>query len=705
MRPFLSNGSQSVFAQKFLLISLVSCTLASQAAPSPHTPHTPGTLANAGFEGQPMKSMFFFPGQWRGVPGEAFYAGPDPAAPPLAPATNAWCNYTILPIDGWMNLGWSDNVGGEKRGHAVDLMLAAGVNVVNMSYWGPPNVDRWAFWAPMHTAPGANEELFDQTIGRPVLIAPYIEDGNSTQDNEDTPDVPDDRVTQLGCPDENGLPGAAGPTGQSPGYRFAATFPGSATDPAPQLVEQIVDLIDRFLLQPKNAAWPAKWAQMYDRDGKPRYVVSLIHVGSDQIGVTDESFAKGFGWVADRVYALRGVRVGFTLDALPPDHPASFKPSPKRTGPLLAKQRAVLAIQSFIPEVFRGIAAGLCREPGPDGSNCDAPGEPHDGSPQLTKLIEWKRDYVSAWVNTGIPVILDVSSGYDARNVFRDTNPPRYGNNEPWRFAQRQMLDELDVRGITGNAWNGYTEALAFVPSCTAGPPDLPFCDADAKFTDGRKAFDWFRALTPSGGTPARLPARLTVTSPATAVYSDPVTLELQLTSFDLNQALFSHPPVRTAVGRRVVSLILGKQKLQVRTDDRGIATATLTIDQRPDAVPAPLLVSFNGDDDYLAVEAPRSSVRVLKESTSVRWFGEVGPTHRDDRILAAQLLDDDGQSVRKRTVVFTLTSEAGVEKCSGVTDTGGIARCKIRGRVAGSQTISMVFGGDAYYEPASSQR
>jgi hypothetical protein len=689
MRPFLSNGSQAVFAQKFLLIVLASSALASQAAPSPRTP---GTLANAGFEGQPMKSMLFFAGQWRGVPGEAFYAGPDPAAPPLAPATNAWCNYSILPIDGWMNLGWSDNIGGEKRGHAVDLMLAAGVNVVNMSYWGPPNVDRWAFWAPMHTAPGANEELFEQAVGRPVLIAPYIEDGDSTQDNENTPDEPNDPVHQPGCYGEGTL------FGRSPAYRFADTFPGSAVDPAPQLVEQIVDLIDRFLLQPKNAAWPAKWAQLYDRDGKPRYVVSLIHVGSNQVGVTDETFAKGFGWVADRVYALRGVRVGFTLDALPPDHKASFKPSPKRTGPKLAQQRAVLAIQPFIPEVFRGLATGLCREP---ESECDA----HYGSSQLAKLIEWKRDYISAWVNTGIPVILDVSSGYDARNVFRETNPPRYGNNEPWRLAQRQMFDTLGVRGVTGNAWNGYTEALAFVPSCTAGPPDLPFCGTDAVFTESRKAFDWFRALTPSGGTPARLPARLTVTSPATVVYSDPVTFELQLTSFDLDQALFSHPPVRTAIGRHVVALSLGKQKVHVTTDDRGIATATLTIDQRPDTVPAPLLVSFNGDADYLAVEAPRSSVRVLKESTRVQWFSEVGPAHHDDRILAAQLLDDDGQPVRKRTVVFTATSEAGVEKCSGATDGGGIARCKIHTRAVGTRIISMVFSGDPYYEPASSQR
>ena len=664
--------------ERYLLTALASVALASPAASSPHTP---GTLANPGFEGQPMKSMFFFPGQWRGIPGEAFYTGPNPGAPPLAPATNAFCLYTVLPVDGWMNLGWSDNVGGEKRGHAVDLMLAAGVNVVNMSYWGPPNGDRWAFWAPMHAAPGANEELFDQASGRPVLIAPYIEDGASTHDFQ-----------QRGCL------GDAGPIGQSPEFRFADTFPGTAAAPAPALVEQIVELIDRFLLHPRNKAWPAKWAQMYDRDGKPRYVVSLIHVASNQVGVTDETFAKGFGWMADRVFALRGVRVGFTLDALPQDHGASFKPSPKKTGPLLAKQRAVLAIQPFIPEVFRGLATGLCRN---TDSNCDAP----DGSPQLAELIAWKRDYISAWVNTGIPVILDVSSGYDAHRVFAADNPPRYGNNEPWRLGQEQMLDSLGVRGITGNAWNGYTEALAFVPSCTAGPPGLPFCGTDAVFTEGRKAFDWFRRLTPAGGIEARLPARLTLTSPATAVYSDPATFQIQLTSLDLDQALFSHPPVRTAVGGRVVRLRVGKEQVQVRTDASGMATAVLTVDQRPDNVPVQVAAQFDGDGEYLQIEAPRSSLRVVKESTSVRLFDDVGPSGRHHRVVAAQLRDNDGQPVRKRIVVFIVTSKAGTEKCSGMTDAGGIARCKVDSRALGSESVLMFFAGDAYYEPATGSR
>lgn len=206
------------------------------------------------------------------IPRTGFYDGPVPGVR-LSPASND-CLYTIFPVDGASHLGWSENR--QKREHAVNLMLASGINVVNMSYWGPHYTDRWAFWAPMQTAAGAHDELFDAAVGRPVLIAPYIESGAATVGH-----------TQIGCH------GDVGPVGESIGYNFLDTFPGTHDDPAPQLVEQIVDLIERYLLKPANPAWRGKWAQMYDRNGKPRYVVSLIHVGSNQPGVSDETFAKG----------------------------------------------------------------------------------------------------------------------------------------------------------------------------------------------------------------------------------------------------------------------------------------------------------------------------------------------------------------------------------------------------------------------------
>jgi uncharacterized membrane protein len=135
------------------------------------------------------------------------------------------------------------------------------------------------------------------------------------------------------------------------------------------------------------------------------------------------------------------------------------------------------------------------------------------------------------------------------------------------------------------------------------------------------------------------------------------------------------------------------------------MATATLIVEQRPGDAPVLVAAHFDGDGEYLPIEAPRSSLRVVKESTSVRWFDDVGPSGRHHRVLAAQLRDNDGHPVHKRTVAFIVTSEAGSEKCWGVTDAGGIARCKVSTRAIGSATVSMFFSGDAYYESATGSR
>jgi hypothetical protein len=626
-------------------------------------PHTPGTLANPGFEGQPMKSVYFFAGQWR-FPGPAFYDGPVPGVR-LSPASND-CLYTIFPVDGARHLGWSES--SEKREYVVNLMLAAGVNVVNMSYWGPPNTDRWAFWAPMQTAAGAHNELFDATVGKPVLIAPYIENGIATLGQ-----------TQTGCH------GDIGPGGESAGYNFLDVFPGTSDDPAPQLVEQIVDLVHRYLLEPENPAWPGKWAQMYDRSGKPRYVVSLIHVGSNQPGVTHETFAQGFAWVADRVYNETGVRVGFTLDALPPEHNARFKPSPAQTGRLLAQQPAVLAIQPFNPEVF----TGRCLT----GEDCDAV----SGSIRLEELLTWKEQFVSSWVSTGIPVILDVSPGYDARIVFPGT--PRYGNNGPWRDGQASLL-ALDVRGITANTWNGYTEGYAIVPSCGRsprgeGPPGLTPCDELSPGDGSDQAYLWFRALVPPGGSPARRPTTLAGTNQSSAVYSDTVTL-----TFTLMEALTGTP-----VTGRKVHFRLGKQLALGTTDGTGLAKAKITINQQPGAVP--LVVSFDGDAEYLSREM-QDSFLVAKEKTIVRWFADEDRSvvTRRTATMAALLVDDDAKPINNRAIAFTLGSGPASRKCSGVTRADGIARCQIdTSQLHGKQTVFIDFAGDAYYEPAAAKK
>jgi len=160
-----------------------------------------GRLANPGFENQPIKSAFFFTGSSRnGVPFYEYNPSPNTGL------------YTIHPSDP-RHLKWSESQA--NRTFAVDAMIDAGVNVVNMSYWGPRGTDNWAYWAPMQTSMFSHDELFQTTIGKGILVAPYIET----------------------C--------AAMPN--SPAFSFLDDFPGDLSDPSPKLVAHVKDLIDRYI--------------------------------------------------------------------------------------------------------------------------------------------------------------------------------------------------------------------------------------------------------------------------------------------------------------------------------------------------------------------------------------------------------------------------------------------------------------------------
>ena len=48
------------------------------------------------------------------------------------------------------------------------------------------------------------------------------------------------------------------------------------------LVDQIVDLVTRYITNPGKPAWRSKWAQMYNRNREPRYAIHIMHVASYQ---------------------------------------------------------------------------------------------------------------------------------------------------------------------------------------------------------------------------------------------------------------------------------------------------------------------------------------------------------------------------------------------------------------------------------------
>jgi hypothetical protein len=239
-----------------------------------------GLIANPGFEGQKVRGVYFFAGNWR-------YPRP-PGTPPFYEYDAGPNNdlYTIHPQDP-RHLGWSETQA--NRDFALDSMLAAGANTVVMSYWGERGSDRWVYSAPMLTSTFAHDELFDTAANRPLLIMPAIESADAT--------------FQKG--------------GHSDSYNFSQDFPGSHANPSPALVTQVLDLVNRYLLDDNHPDWASNWLQLFDRNDVPRYALNIIHVASAQIpSDADATFAGGFQWVAERVFALTGVRVGFTLDIL-----------------------------------------------------------------------------------------------------------------------------------------------------------------------------------------------------------------------------------------------------------------------------------------------------------------------------------------------------------------------------------------------------
>jgi hypothetical protein len=95
---------------------------------------------------------------------------------------------------------------------------------------------------------------------------------------------------------------------------------------------------------------------------------------------------------------------------------------------------------------------------------------PYDNNvDNLGPIADWKRTNARAWVATGVPVLLSVSNGYDARVVWARYGTGIWGDNHDYtddRF--RNWVSEMKgngIKGITFDTWNGYTEGYVAVPS------------------------------------------------------------------------------------------------------------------------------------------------------------------------------------------------------------------------------------------------
>ena len=368
-----------------------------------------GLLANARGVAQPVKGVYFFAGERGGN----------------------YSTYTAHPLDS-RDEHW--NTIPSTREWVMDRMVEAHVNTVVMSYWS--NVK----WSPMDLVPAepgtepskiGSESLkgvLDAVEGRPLVVMPAIESGI--------------------------------------GWEFSRDFPISpgSSEVAPGLVQRIGWLVELF-----NGRMHL-WARIYDREGDPRYVVNIIHAASELIDPhapgADDVFANGFDAVAAKVRVCYGISVGFTLDTIGNQR---YSAHPSKVGPALEQTASVLAIQGFASEVFS--PPGLVKNAPP----CPERGDwrlcpPYDNNvDNLERIADWKRDAVRDWVKTGVPVILDVSNGFDGRVVWAEVWHGFWGDNLDYTDDRwRNWMSELKgpgIKGITFNTWNGYTEGYAAVPT------------------------------------------------------------------------------------------------------------------------------------------------------------------------------------------------------------------------------------------------
>jgi hypothetical protein len=433
-----------------------------------------GLLASPGWDQQPMKGVYFFPGEG------ACQASDNEVPPEQRPVQNpniandgTWPCHEVPGYPGWFfnskfytytptdprDLHWNDTASNQTW--LVNQIAGTHANVIVMSRWGS-GINNGA---PMQGTVESNDQLFTavHTTGN-ILIMPAID------------------------------------TFTANGYRdFRTDFPGTQANPAPQLYAEVADVVSRYL---SNPTWRTWWVQMYDRDGSPRYAINWIHAASTYNHNGCE-FAQGLDWIADKIQSQYGFRVGFTIDpfnAYQNDGVPNFNcdigycPSPFNS--CLNQARSFLGIQGFNSEIVRAgdLALYTPKPADPWAGVWSTPLQ--DANDRIARVIQWKRNWITAWIDTGIPVIFDVSPGYDGRYVFATSGGVIYGDNanysyDAWRNRQSE-LKGLGMKGTVYNAWNGYTEGLVATSGVWVNPQNVR--SQDGRPTDGLKSWltDYF---------------------------------------------------------------------------------------------------------------------------------------------------------------------------------------------------------------------
>lgn len=357
----------------------------------------------------PLRGLLASPGvEGQPLKGVYFFAGEGNAISPF---------YTAHPSDA-RDLHWDTN--DATRPFVLQRIAATHANTIVMSDWSiMPQ------WSPMTLTDESLHGVLYNAQDLPLVIMPALESG-------------------------------ADPTSPStPQWNFADDFPRDVHGVfAPGLLQRIDELVVLF------AGRMGQWAQLYDRTGAPRYAIHLLHVSSNRV-TTDSEVVAAFGVVASIVQAKYGIAIGFTLDTIPG---GAYVPAPATAGPLFAQSLVVLAVQGYASEVWSDAAHF-------DTACLALPCPAVDFNGRVPEMLAWKRQALSDWIASGVPVILDTSSGFDGRFVWRGIG--FWGDNYDYTFdGWRNGLSQLKGGGVVGatfNTWNGYSEGYAAAPTIEHG--------------------------------------------------------------------------------------------------------------------------------------------------------------------------------------------------------------------------------------------
>jgi hypothetical protein len=402
--PLLAPACLSADGSQGEVEPLVNASAFELAAP----PGDRGLLASAGFDGQPLKGAYFFPGDVSTLNQSLFTANPT------LPEDSHW------------------NTDPAARQSVLRRIAATHTNTLIMSYWGN-DMQRWS---PMQLIATSVPNTLADVSNQQLLVLPSLESGYELG-------------TQY--------------------WRFSDDFPykdgsASAANLAPTFLARLREVVALF--RANMGPDMSHWARVYDRAGKPRYAVQVMHVYAHAVPqvankTPDQVVAEAFDSIAAEIARTEGIDIGFLLDVIP-GAAGEYSLTPA-AGPALEAASSVLAIAGFISEIFSNTLS--VSEP-------NAPPIDNNMS-NLNALLDWKIQHIQSWVRTGVPVIYDVSSGYDGRFVWKSQGSFFWGDNFEYTFdAWRNALSAfkgLGTVGITFNTWNGYTEGFAAVPTVEHG--------------------------------------------------------------------------------------------------------------------------------------------------------------------------------------------------------------------------------------------